>query len=197
MRAHFRFDFTFPKHYELKILSSAPLPHPLEPVFHYPLELEEGDRAGTWLRVEPQQKNPWSAFFALGFDSEQVINELCSTPDPDTFCAVVGGYAYVVSAHTPEKWFRVEQKPVVNLRVLREQDLLLFIGFTSITALGSSGIAWTSERLSWEGLTVGEISDGLLQGSGWDAIADKDVAFQLDLRTGRHTGGAAPSLQRT
>jgi len=192
MTPHFHFDFTFPHNYEVRMLEAAPPVHPIEKLYHYPVELEEGDRRGAYLRVTPQTGPAWVGFFALGFDSNQVVSQVCSTPNPDSFCVVVGGYAYVVNAGNAEQWLRVEQRPVVDLRVLSSQGLLLFAGFTSITALGSSGIAWTTERLSWEGLTITDIKGNKLLGHGWDAIADKEVPFEVDLKTGKHAGGAKP-----
>ena len=192
MKQHFRFDFTFPRNYEVRILEAAPPVHPIEKLYHYPVELEEGDRSGAYVRVIPQSGPAWVGFFALGFDSDQVVSQLCSTPDLGSFCVVVGGYAYVVKAGNPAQWLRVEQSPVVDLRVLSQQGLLLFAGFTSITALGSSGIAWTTERLTWEGLTITELIGDKLLGHGWDAMTDKEVPFEVDLKTGKHTGGARP-----
>lgn len=192
MKQHFRFDFTFPRNYEVRMLGAAPPVHPVEKLYHYPVELEEGDRSGAYVRVTPQSGTPWVGFFALGFDSDQVVSQLCSTPDPDSFCVVVGGYAYVVKAGNPAEWLRVEQRPVVDMRVLSQQGLLLFAGFTSITAVGRDGIAWTTERLTWEGLTIREIKGNTLLGSGWDALVDKEAPFEVDLKTGKHTGGARP-----
>jgi hypothetical protein len=173
MKQHFRFDFTFPRNYEVRVLEAAPPVHPVEKLYHFPAELEEGDRSGAYLRVAPQSGPAWAGFFVLGFDSDQVVSAVCSTPDPD-------------------QWLRVEQSPVVDLRVLSQQGLLLFAGFTSITAVSSSGILWTTERLTWEGLTITEIKGDKLMGRGWDALADKEVAFEVDLKTGKHTGGARP-----
>jgi len=192
MKQHFRFDFTFPRNYEVRMLEAAPPVHPIEKLYHYPVELEEGDRSGAYLRVIPQGGPAWVGFFALGFDSEQVVSAICSTPDPDAFCVVVGGYAYLVKAANPALWQRVEQRPVVDLRVLPQQGLVIFAGFTSITALNNSGIAWTTERLSWEGLTIADVIGDRLPGRGWDALTDKEVPFEVDLRTGKHTGGAKP-----
>ncbi|HLW52159.1 MAG TPA: hypothetical protein VKW06_04885 [Candidatus Angelobacter sp.] len=192
MAANFQLIFDFKRTYETKLLQSAPPVHPLEKLYHYPVELEEGDRAGAYVRVDPRGKIPWTGFFALGFDSDNAVNAICSCPDPDSFCAIVGGYAYVVRAPDPEKWFRVEQRPVTALRILAGQKLILFAGFTSITALGSSGIRWTTERLSWEGISITEISGNRLRGLAWDAISDEEVDFEVDLLTGKHTGGARP-----
>jgi hypothetical protein len=192
MKPHFRFDFTFPRNYEVRMLEGAPPVHPIEKLYHYPVELEEGDRSGAYLRVIPQNGPAWVGFFAVGFDSDQVVNQVCSMPDAERFCLVVGGYAYVVKASDPAAWQRVEQRPVVDLRVVPQQGLVLFAGFTSITAVGSSGIVWTTERLTWEGLMITEIEGDRLLGHGWDALADKEVPFEVDLKTGKHTGGARP-----
>jgi hypothetical protein len=70
--------------------------------------------------------------------------------------------------------------------------LLLFAGFTTITALARNGLAWTTDRLSWEGISITEISGAKLRGLAWDALTDKDAPFEVDLLTGRSTGGARP-----
>ncbi|HYL92883.1 MAG TPA: hypothetical protein VEW69_06970 [Alphaproteobacteria bacterium] len=187
-----RLEFLFPKKYEVKVLDSAPLTHPLEKLHHFPAELEEGDRSGAYLRVVPQSGPAWAGFFALGFDSDQVIHTVCSCPDPDSLCAVIGGYAYVVKAANPSQWLRVEGIPVTTLRAITDLKLLLFAGFTTITALGPAGLLWTTERLSWDGITLAECGGHFLNGFGWDAMTGKEVAFEVDLTTGKHRGGARP-----
>jgi hypothetical protein len=194
MNQQFRLDVTFARNYEFKLLESAPPIHPVERIHHYPVELEEGDRAGSYVRIEPRGRPAWTAFFAQGFDSPLAINAICGCPDPNSLCAIVGGYGYVVKAFDSGMWFRIEQRPVTHLRVLSQQQLILFAGFTSITALGVSGIEWTTERLSWEGISISEIKGNELQGLGWDAIANREVPFVVDLRTGRHSGGARPHV---
>ncbi|HKF20771.1 MAG TPA: hypothetical protein VKE93_04335 [Candidatus Angelobacter sp.] len=196
MTRHFDLYFNFPRHYEAKLLEAVPPVHPLEKLYHYPVELEEGDRSGAYVRVVPQRGPAWTGFFALGFDSNQVVSALASCPDPGSFCVVVGGYAYVVEANDPAQWFRVEQRPVVDFRPLPAQNILLFTGFTTMTAVGSAGVAWTSERLSWEGISITEISGNKLRGLGWDALGDREVPFEVDLQTGKHSGGARPQASR-
>jgi hypothetical protein len=185
-------NFVFPHSYEVNVLESYSLAHPLEKLHHFPAQLEEGDRAGVYLRVVPKGGTPWIGFFALGFDSAQVAHGVYSSPGRDSLCVVVGGYGYVVNAANPQVWKQVEQRPVVEIRAVPELKLLLFMGFTSITACGEAGHAWTTERLSWEGLSIAEIKGEKLFGTGWDALKDKDVPFEVDLRTGKSTGGARP-----
>jgi hypothetical protein len=189
--AHNRFIFAFPRNYEVKLLSSY-LPHPAEKLYQYPSQLEERDRTGIYLRVSPPNAPAWTGFFSLGFDSQQVASGIYSCPDPDWLCAVVGGYAYVVDSRNPEDWRRIEQRPAVEVRAVADPRLLLFIGFTSITGMGESGRIWTTPRLSWEGLKITEIEGPVLRGTGWDAIADKEIPFEVDLTTGQSSGGSRP-----
>ncbi|HKE31663.1 MAG TPA: hypothetical protein VKD65_08060, partial [Candidatus Angelobacter sp.] len=134
-------------------------------------------------------------FFAQGFDSPQVAHGVFSCPDPDWLCAVVGGYGYLVASSNPQRWIQVEQRPVVAVRAVVELKLLLFVGFTSITILRESARLWTTERLSWEGITISEIQGTKLTGTAWDAIADKEVPFEIDLLTGKSQGGARPAVK--
>lgn len=184
--------FVFPHRYEVKVLDSYALAHPLEKLHHFPAELEEGDRSGVYLRVVPEGGPPWIGFFALGFDAPQVAHGIFACPDGVSLCVAAGGYAYIVHAADPQKWEQVDQRPVVEVRPLPEQKLLLFTGFTTITAYGESGRLWTTGKLSWEGLSITEVSGTTLRGTGWDALKDKDLAFEVDLLTGRSTGGARP-----
>src|ERR1041385_1896472 len=134
MKQHFRFDFTFPRNYEIRILEAAPPVHPVEKLYHYPLKLEEGDRNGVYLRVTPKAGSAWVGFFAQGFDSDQVVSEVCSSPDPESFCAVVGGYAYIVKVDSPAQWLRIEQRPVVDLRDRKSTRLNSSHGYSSYAA---------------------------------------------------------------
>ena len=185
-------DFTFPKNYEVRVLESYGLVNPLERFLQFPAELEESERTGIYMRVVPKQGNAWIGFFSLGFDSDQVVNAIYSCPDADSLCVVAGGYGYVVNASDPARWIRVEQQPVVDVRALLEQKLLLFTGFHTITAISPAGLLWTTERLSWDGISISRIDHATLHGQGWDAIADKEAPFEVDLATGKHTGGSRP-----
>lgn len=182
----------FPRNYEIQALESYSLLHPAEKLYQYPAQLEEGDRTGNYIRVTPKSSRTWIGFFAAGFDSADVANGIYSCPDPDSLCVLAGGYGYIVSAANPDHWTQIEQRPVVEVRAAPELKLLLFIGFTSITGLAQQNQLWTTGRLSWEGISIARIDGTLLHGMGWDAVTDKEVPFQVDLLTGKSTGGARP-----
>lgn len=185
-------NYLFPHNYDVKVLASYSLVHPAERLHQYPAELEEGDRSGLYLRVTRGVAQSWIGFFAQGFDSPEVAHGVFSCPDPDWLCPVASGYAYLIDASDPERWIQIEQRPVVEVRAVPELKLLVFAGFTSITVLGDAQRLWTTERLSWEGLSISSIQGPCLRGTGWDAIADKEVPFELDLITGKSKGGARP-----
>jgi hypothetical protein len=62
-------------------------------------------------------------------------------------CAVSGGYAYVIDTNAPERFTMIAYRPVLELRPLPAQGLLLFAGHHSILAWGAYGQAWQSGRL--------------------------------------------------
>lgn len=190
----FGVHYVFPHHYEVKVLESYSLVNPLETLHHFPAQLEEQDRTGAYLRVTPQDSRAWIGFFALGFDSVEVANGLYSCPDPASLCAAVGGYVYIVNAANPQQWVQLELRPVVEVKPVPELSLLLFLGFISIVGLGRSNQPWTTERLSWEGISIHEIQGTTLHGMGWDMITDKEVPFEVDLLTGKSKGGAKPGI---
>lgn len=174
------------------MLESYSLLNPAEKLYQFPARLEEGDRTGSYVRVTSGKSAAWVGFFALGFDSGEVASGTYSCPDPDWLCVVAGGYGYIVDATSPDQWVQIEQRPIVQVRAEPELKLLIFVGFTSISCLGEANHLWTSERLSWEGISISNIEEEVLHGTGWDAITDKEVPFQLDLCTGKSTGGAKP-----
>jgi hypothetical protein len=78
----------------------------------------------------------------------------------------------------------IPYRPVLEVRALIAEGLLLFVGHHSILAWGPSGQAWESAKLSDEGVTIVGINDGVLRGKGWDMMSDREKPLALDLRTG-------------
>jgi len=162
--------------------------------FVYPAAAEEVEKGALEVLVQPGQDAdgspaaPFLATCALGFRDPAAPIGLWSMPDPDWLCAVSGGYAYLIDTAHPERFTHLRYRPVLGLwswTPHEAEGLLLFAGHHSILAWGRDGEAWESERLSWEGVTVEGIEDGLLQGRGWDLITDRETPFTLDLKTGR------------
>ena len=182
----------FSRSWSAEVLKAPPLIAPARQ-FTYPRQIAgEEDalaRGALQLLVHPANDGTFLATCALGFTNPAMPTGVFACPNPHEMCAVAGGYAYVIDTAHPEHCTHIALKPVVEVRPLVAQGLLLFVGFHSIIAWKRDGIAWESTRLSWEGVRITSINADVLHGTGWNMVTDRDVAFSLDLLTGQHRGG--------
>ena len=178
-------DFTFPRTWKAEILSARPAILPAQH-FVYPRDVEEVERGAleVLVRTDAPGKSPFLATCALGFRDPVVPTGLWSAPNPLEMCAVAGGYAYIIDTAAPDRFTMLPYRPVLAVRPVADQGLLLFVGHRSILAWGASGEAWESKKLSDEGLTITSIEAGILHGLGWNLITDKEMPFRVDLQSG-------------
>jgi hypothetical protein len=182
----------FSRNWSVEILKSPPLIAPARQ-FIYPKQIAgEEDalaRGALQLMVRPASGGTFLATCALGFTDPAMPTGVFACPNAIQMCAVAGGYAYIIDTEQPEHSTHITLKPVVEVRPLVAQGLLLFVGFHSMMAWGRNGLAWESARLSWEGVRIVGIDANVLHGMGWNLLTDREVAFSLDLLTGQHRGG--------
>lgn len=193
----------FAHDWEVEILKAPPLIAPVRQ-FTYPQQIvgEEDalGRGAVRLMVRPAAGGDFLATCALGFKDPSMPTGAFPCPDSREMCAVAGGYAYVINTLEPTLCTLLALKPVVEIRPLVAQGLLLFVGFHSVAAWGRNGLAWESARLSWEGVRITGVEGGTLQGLGWNLLTDREAAFSIDLLTGQHQGGGfaqPPQRQRS
>jgi hypothetical protein len=197
----------FPHAWTAEILRERP---PILPSrrFTYPREADEVERGALEVLVRPETAGPetagpetarpeatrpdsaapFLATFALGFADPIAPSGLWSCPNPDELCAVAGGYAYIVNTRAPEQFSQLAFRPVLHIEPLLTHNLLLFAGSYALLAWGPGGLAWTTPRLSSEGLRITAIEGDELRGFGWDLMADREIPFTIDLRTGKAAG---------
>ena len=195
-------DLSFPQRWQAEVLSARPLILPSRH-FVYPREAEEVERGALEVLIRPEalgapgldsetgesvQPPPSAQEFlatcALGFRDPAVPTGLWSTPNPNEICAISGGYAYIIDTSSPGRFTMIPYRPVLEIRPLPAEGLLLFVGHRSILAWGRNGQAWESEKLSDEGVAITCVESGKLRGLGWNLMTDKETPFALDLRTG-------------
>ena len=183
---------TFAQNWTAEVLARPPMIAPARQ-FIYPQQIAgEEDalaRGALQILVHPATGGAFLATCALGFTDPAMPTAVYACPNPQEICAVAGGYAYIANTTQPKACTHIALKPVVEVRVLEAQNLLLFVGFHAIAAWGPHGLAWQSTRLSWEGVRITSIEDTTLHGTGWNLMTDKEVPFALDLLTGHHQGG--------
>jgi hypothetical protein len=195
-------DLTFPHRWQAQILPARPAILPARH-FVYPRQVEEIERGALEVlvrpdfedKIEPGKKpspsaQEFLATCALGFRDPIVPTGIWSAPNACEMCAVSGGYAYLIDATAPERFTMIPFRPVLEVRPLPAEDLLLFVGHHAIIAWGRDGQAWQSEKLSDEGVTITGVEAGVLRGKGWTMMTDKETPFALDLRTGRRVSHA-------
>jgi hypothetical protein len=182
----------FPHEWSVEVLKTPPLIAPARQ-FVYPRQIagEEDTlaRGALLLMVQPRNGGTFLATCALGFTNPAMPTGVFACSNPQEMCAVAGGYAYIIDTAQPEHSTHIALKPVVEVRALVAQDLLLFVGFHSLQAWGPSGLAWESARLSWEGIQITGVKGNVLHGTGWNLLTDREAAFSVDLLTGKHQGG--------
>jgi len=185
-----------PHNWRAEVLAKAPLIAPARQ-FTYPRQVAgEKDalaRGALQVLVHPAGAECTGGTFlatcALGFKDPAMPGGVFACPNPSELCAVAGGYAYVLDTAAPERSTHIPLKPVAEVHVLAAHGLLVFVGFHAMVAWGREGLAWQTARLSWEGIRITGADGGELRGFGWNLMADKEVEFAVDLRTGAHTGG--------
>lgn len=179
-------DLTFPHLWQAEILAARP---PILPARHfvYPRAAEEVECGALEVMIRPgaADTTPFLATCALGFRDPAVPTGLWSTSKPEEICAVAGGYAYLIDTAAPERFTMIAYRPVLTVHAVVGENLLLFVGNRSIIAWGADGQAWESPKLSDEGIAIRELDGGLVHGTGWQMMSDKEKPFALDLRTGR------------
>ena len=186
----------FPKTWEARLLPELPLIIPARG-FVYPLHIpgEEAamGRGALLLDVKPANGTNFLAQCALGFLDPSLPTGLFTCPRADDLLAIAGGYAYLVDTLAPERCLHLPLRPVTKILSAPDPDgqagLILLAGFHNIIAIDSNGLRWQSARLSWEGVTMIEVRDGHLHGTGWNMRTDREVPFSIDLATGQHEGG--------
>ena len=181
-------DFTFAHDWEAEVLASRPLILPSRQ-FVYPVQVDEVEHGALEIMIRPAGSGPFLATCALGFAGSAVPTGVWACPDAAWICTVAGGYAYLIDTRDPARWEQVVYRPVTAVIVVAEQHLLLFSSFHSLFAWGRDGKAWQTGRLSWDGIRITSIQRETLLGLGWDMKTDQELPFEVDLKTGKHSGG--------
>jgi hypothetical protein len=191
-------DLSFPHCWQAEVLAERPLILPPRH-FVYPQAAEEVERGALEVLVRPAPRpdarpdaqpaegsdtQPFLATCALGFRDPAAPSGLWSTPKPEELCAVAGGYAYLIDTTAPERFAMIPYRPVLEIRSLVSEGLLLFVGHHSILAWGRDGETWESSKLSDEGVTITGTDGGILRGTSWEMKTDREKLFALDLRNG-------------
>jgi hypothetical protein len=185
-------NLTFPHTYVCEQAVEI-LPSESSSRYYYPGASRQGGRDGILVRVQPQQGPPWVGTFAFGQIAPKGASGIFTMPAPDRLCVVSRGEGYIVSTQTPETWEPVRATPIIDVRSILPKGIIIFAEFTRLVAYDHTGHRWSTKRLSWDNLTITEVTDGFVRGEFWDIRSEKTESFIVDLATGTHQGGIKES----
>jgi hypothetical protein len=181
-------DLTFPHSYEVEELGELPGTGRFNvPLIYFPPPKGRLEHNGQWLRVKTHRGKTWVGVFAFGYTAPPAFSRVISSPDPNRVCVISKGSAYIVHAEEPEVWEAVPVVPVLEVRPILEHNLLVFSDFTRLVAYGSSGLAWRSPQVCWDGLKIANVTIDTIEGTGYDPtnLVTHELRFAVDLKTGR------------
>ena len=109
-------------------------------------------------------------------------------PNQGFLIVVAGGEGFVIDPKTRELVDQVGGGIEGSLMV-SEAGLLLLYDSTTVRAIGTNGELWRTRRVSWDGIWDLQYGGGIVTGVSYDAIAELEVTFQINVSSGLVTGG--------
>ena len=184
----------FSADFDVSLLDEAPSGSSLQHLFARTGRIIDG---GVMVRVSPRKGDPWNGIAAYGAVSvASAFTGVFTTPSARTLCLVARGDAYLVDVYSPEEWSAIEDSPVIAVRSAPDDAVLVLATPWRVVGVGANGVAWRTGRLAIDGLQLNDAAhEGSLTGVA-DPGGVEPRPFEIDLTTGRHTGGFAfPSDQ--
>src|SRR5260370_36371493 len=128
-------DLTYPHNYELEeMVELAPQPGEEEHLY-FPGASHAGGHDGVLARVTPSTSGPaWTGTFAFRDNFPKAVTAVYACPDPESLCVIAKGSGYIVNSKAPHIWQAIEIYPILDVRAIARKELLIFAGFTRISA---------------------------------------------------------------
>jgi hypothetical protein len=176
----------FPHSYEVEEAGEVPGSGKFSiPQLFFPPPKGRPEHDGLWLKIKGASGKTWIGVFAFGYSSPPAFSRVVGSPDQDRVCVIARGAAYLVNADEPEAWEQIRLIPVLNVRAIPGEKLLILSDFTRLAAYGSNGLVWQSPRVCWDGLKIATVTSDTIEGSGYDPRTTNELRFLVDLKTGR------------
>jgi hypothetical protein len=180
-----KIELNFSHEYEIKVLDELPSG---KKIYYYPGANTQGGKDGALIEITPLHGESWIGVFAFGEITPKGVSGVYALPNTDKLCVVSRGAGYFVSANNPTDWGKVKSIPVIDVRSVLSQGIVLFANYTELIAYDSSGVKWRTERLAFDSFEIVELTDNQLRGEYYDIRSEAKETFEVDLLTGRHVG---------
>ncbi|MBO9584991.1 MAG: hypothetical protein J7574_12595 [Flavobacterium sp.] len=178
-------DVSFQSSYSLEVLEKLGT----EERYYYPSGVSHGGKDGLIVKVTHSKGESWIGVFAFGEISYKGLYGVYTTPNPDKFCVISRGAGYIVSSLNPNDWEEVDFIPIIDVRSIKSQSIIVFADFTDLIAYGENGIKWHTERVAHDSFKITEVTDRYLRGQFWNIRNEANETFEIDLLSGSQVGG--------
>ncbi|MDX6515873.1 MAG: hypothetical protein QOH73_1539 [Gaiellaceae bacterium] len=148
-------------------------------------------REALLVRVVPQEGEPWVGRFEGGYPSSAAVTTLRSGPTGNELVVVNKGAGWLVPIDDPASALALDLGPIVAIALSPDDNLVVVADFTHLAAFGPEGRRWTAE-VSWDGVELSGVQDGVVKGQGWDAPKGRNSDFAVEVRTGSVLRGVTP-----
>jgi hypothetical protein len=185
MAHQFPIDLAFPADFIVREIEQTPLG-----ALVHRLGIQRG-ATSHWVVEIVGQRQKWMGL--VGLEPPPVrgaMTGIFSTPHPSRFCLLASGKATLVDVDDPSVSNPLGVYPVVAVRAVKADGLLLLATPQIVGALDQGGLAWRTDRLAIDSLRMDEVNQGRLAGVSDPDGDDLARDFVVDLQTGEHEGGS-------
>ena len=179
-------DITLAHKYDVQILEELKQGYE---IYYYPGASIQGGRDGIIVQINPDQRKTWIGIFAFGNVSKNSFSGVYTTPDSNKLCVVSKGAGYIVSSDNPKDWEVVKSIPIIDVRISKVQELIIFADYTGLIAYNDSGVKLKTKQLAWDNLRIIELSNSYIKGEYYDIRSEANEFFEVDIVSGVSKGG--------
>ena len=143
-----------------------------------------GFSEGFVVRFVPSSSEEWTGNFQRG---DTRYSNVHMHPDTRRIIVVAGGADYLINPNAKSLEGHTTQD-ISFSQVISELNIVIFGNNTHFWAEGKDGRKWTTPRLSWDGIKVSDVLDGVLTGMCYSSIDDTWHEIGVDVTSGAVTG---------
>lgn len=143
----------------------------------------EDSPLGKFLQIQHKDQSPW-LLEIFGDQDANSSQGIYACPNADYFLAVIDCIAFYISSKLPFYARVIDADYVRAVHSYPNLDFMLIVDFTSMTAIDSSGILWSSNRLVLDELKITSVTNDEIFCEGRQDLSfdDSVVISRLDGR---------------
>jgi len=143
-----------------------------------------GFSEGFVVRFIPSSSVEWTGNFQRG---ETRYSNVHMHPDKRRIIVVAGGADYLINPNNKSVEGHTSEY-ISFSHETREPNVVVFGDYIRFWAEGKDGRKWTTPRLSWDGINVKSVLDGVLTAMCYSVIDEAWHEIMVDMASGHVTG---------